>query len=113
MRIFIAALLLSACGISDNALMTELNDNQLTALCEEFETVTFTCGEGEMSFEFSIGGDCDSTESDEDSEFPPDCTATAGDYRACIGAYASAVPEEVCAGSVPEACAGLFDASCF
>lgn len=103
-----AATLLSACGgISDSTELSTLDSDQLTSLCEEYsEERTITCTDGDSEITVELGGsECDIS----GATIPEACTATAGDYRACYGAYDDLSDDEVCeAGGVPDACEPLF-----
>lgn len=113
------ACLLTACGsgIADSALLGELTDEEATALCEELATDTpneIECGSKKYSFTFTAGidpADCD----DATASFDADCTATAGDMRACIAALEALTEADVCDpdpkakdDSLPE-CDAFFD----
>ena len=107
--IVLSLLALTACGVSDNAELSSLDQEQAQSLCEEIEERTITCGDETFSFEMTFGGDCDA----EYTAPPEGCAATVGDYRACFDAYAELSDEEICeAEDVPAACEGLFDESC-
>lgn len=91
--------LLAACGsgIADSALLGELTDEEASALCDELVTDTpdvIECGFKVFTFSFTVGisaAECDEAR----ANFSEDCTATAGDMRACIAAR-EALTEEVC-----------------
>jgi hypothetical protein len=105
----LSLLALTACGVSSNAELSSLDQDQAQSLCEETEERTITCGDDTFSFEITLGGDCDA----EYTAPPEGCTATVGDWRDCQDAYAALSDEEICeAEDVPAACDALFDESC-
>ncbi|MFK7930882.1 MAG: hypothetical protein AB8H79_22045 [Myxococcota bacterium] len=105
----ISTLALAACGVGDSTLIADLDAEDATKVCEEFEARTIECEFDGGSIEIELGADCSAP-----FVAPPEaCTATVGDYRACYGAYADLDDAAACeAEGFPTECEPLFAASC-
>jgi hypothetical protein len=64
---------------------------------------TFACGGDGGS---SSGIDCGNGTEDP-TTVDPTCTATVGDARACLRAFAALTDAQICSGSAPAACAAI------
>lgn len=67
-----------ACGgVSDDAKLVDLTDDELTELCSEFESETKDCGNG-----LTVSRDTTQCSAPL-KNVPTSCTATVGDLRSC------------------------------
>ncbi|MEZ4323240.1 MAG: hypothetical protein R3F61_37595 [Myxococcota bacterium] len=113
--------LLPGCGgVPDGKLLTDVDEDDVAKLCEEFvkdaPARTVTCDFDGFEVTIEVGLFDDETECNSTYEPPPDgCEATVGDMRDCVQAFAEITDAEICDpeadGSVPPACQALFD--CF
>ncbi len=107
---FASSLTLVACGggggsgLDSSKTLGSLSSAELTDLCEfvvdTYPSEAVDCGDGQM---FEPGTVAECTE----DPFPSDCAATVGQAEACVEALAA----DVCADTLPEACAPIF--ACF
>jgi hypothetical protein len=103
-------LLLTACGVPDATLLSDLTDEQAKSLClEDGAARTYSCeGEGfsyDITFGYEDESDCDDADS---SGYGKSCDATVGDARACADAWEADLQDDPCATDTPAECTTLF-----
>ena len=101
-------LLATACGIPDDALLTELSDGQRTSLCEEladFDSVTLECDGVTLTYDPTPVGECTA----DYASLPAGCSATVGDERACLEVVLNITCDT---HTFDGPCAALLDDSC-
>ncbi|MFT7519432.1 MAG: hypothetical protein ACI9MC_001573 [Kiritimatiellia bacterium] len=109
MRIFRYILifsLLGSCAVRDNKLFVDLDDEQITEVCEEFDARVIECTDNTtVRYEFG----CDAG----GYQVSTSCYLTVGDYRACHQAIDLLSDEAFChAGGQVQVCAALFSEDC-
>lgn len=97
--------LLVGCGIGDNKLFFELDQEEAAEVCAEYSPRTVDCGDEAAGVSTDIG--CEAgvpvvTDS---------CYASVGDYRACRDAIDLLSDQALCDG-LPDACAPLLSEDC-
>jgi hypothetical protein len=99
-----AGLLLSlsaGCGPSEDTLLVDLDAEDLAQLCEELGgPETYTCMQGGVSIEFTVGEDCEAVY----GSLPAGCPATVRDARLCEREQRAAYAEDPCRRDTPESC---------
>jgi hypothetical protein len=110
-----ALTLLCGCGISDSTLIADIDESDAAKVCAEFAGYDriVTCTMGDYSYEINMGmgseEDCVATW----EPAPAGCTATMGDIRDCMDAFAALSDDEICTmEATPPECAGMMDPSC-
>ncbi len=100
--------LLTGCGVPDDALMSDLDEDELVSLCEEItsEERSVTCSGDGYEITIDITGSVDECVDGNDPSYYDGCDATAGDVRACSDAWDALTDEDICGldTSFPAAC---------
>jgi hypothetical protein len=99
MRHHYLLLALVACGISDNKLLAELDEDDRARICDKVDAETFACEGTALTLDFSR----DPESCRGELEVAADCEATVEDWRACDGAYREVLRQDPCA-SAPDEC---------
>ena len=99
---------LAACGVPDDALLTELTSDEFRRLCDEYPERQVACDGDNVTF--SYGGECDTADV---SDVPATCRATAADWRACFDSIGEASDAELCDPEWTGRCTVVFSADCF
>ncbi len=115
--LFVSALSISAfacgdgssnSGLSDSTKLNSISQNEAEALCYEMVDLwperDVTC----FGQTFKLGlTDADCETGNDPTAVDPTCTATVGDARACLRAFASLSDAQICSGTAPAACAAI------
>lgn len=99
----------SGSDIPDSTKLNAISQNDAESLCYEMVDLwperNVTCS-GQT---FKLGltdADCDNGTEDP-TAVDPSCTATVGDARACLRAFAALTDAQICSGTAPSACAAV------
>jgi len=76
--LFAVAILSMACGVSDDAKLSELEEGDAEDICSEVTAESKDCGNG-VTVSRKAGADCTAGF----KALPASCSATVGDFRAC------------------------------
>jgi hypothetical protein len=102
MRHAVLLLSLSAgCGPGEEDLLVELDDEDLSRLCEDLGAArTYRCEKDGVSIEFTLGEDCEAAY----AALPTGCPATVEDARLCEEQRRASYDEDPCRTDSPESC---------
>jgi hypothetical protein len=99
----------SSSGIADSTKLNAISQSEAESLCYEMVDLwperDVTC----FGQTFKLGlTDADCGNGTEDpTAVDPTCTATVGDARACLRAFAALTDAQICSGTAPAACAAI------
>lgn len=110
---WVTALLVVGCGVSDSTRISELSEEDVESFCDDISDGArdVTCTFDETTITFQVNPSYEECVTTFDPTYYAGCEVTAGDVRACYDAYAELSDREYCdlGTDYPEVCGPLYD----